>query len=67
MTTTTEQRQVFEAFTRYPWEADKVFQAGLASILSKLPPNDQEEEQHDDKDLLEEAKFMKAKHFYFTR
>lgn len=67
MKTTAEQRQVFETFNRYPWEADKAFQAGLASILNKLPLNDQEEGQHDDKDLLEEAKLMKAKHFYFTR
>jgi hypothetical protein len=64
---TAEQRQVFETFNRYPWDSDKVFQAGLQSILSKMPNDPAEQDQHDDKDLLEEAKLMKAKHFYFTR
>lgn len=60
-----EQVQVFETFNRYPWETDNVFQAGLQSILSKMPM--EENEQQEDKELLEEARLMKAKHFYFSR
>lgn len=60
-----DQTKVFEAFNRYPWESDNVFQSGLQSILSKMPTEENDGET--DKELLEEAKLMKAKHFYFSR
>ena len=57
--------QVFEKFNNYPWDTDKVFQAGLSNILKGMPLEDHE--QDSDKELLEEARLMKAKHFYFSR
>ncbi|GAN07464.1 hypothetical protein MAM1_0162c06961 [Mucor ambiguus] len=65
MTTTTEQSKVYEAFKRYPWETDKVFQEGLESILSQFPAP--AKQQDDETELLQDARLLQAKHFYFTR
>lgn len=65
MTTATEQSKVYEAFKRYPWETDKVFQEGLESILSQFPAP--AKQQDDEAELLQDARLLQAKHFYFTR
>lgn len=65
MTTTAEQSRVYEDFKRYPWETDKVFQEGLESILSQFPAP--AKQQDDEADLLQDARLLQAKHFYFTR
>ncbi|KAK4512610.1 uncharacterized protein ATC70_003313 [Mucor velutinosus] len=65
MATTTEQSKVYEAFKRYPWETDKVFQEGLESILSQFPAP--AKQQDDEAELLQDARLLQAKHFYFTR
>lgn len=65
MTTDTEQIKIYEAFKRYPWETDKVFQEGLESILSQFPAPAKQE--HDEAELLQDARLLQAKHFYFTR
>jgi hypothetical protein len=66
MSTTIEnQQEIFEAFKRYPWHEDKVFQNGLQSILNNMPKVNSEENQ--EAELLEDLRLLKAKHFYFTR
>ncbi|KAI8991794.1 hypothetical protein BDF20DRAFT_62664 [Mycotypha africana] len=72
MPTTTdkpEDIQVFEAFNKYPWESDNVFQQGLESILNQLNILDQKESDKEEKDLelYQDLQLLKAKHFYFTR
>ncbi|CEP10592.1 hypothetical protein [Parasitella parasitica] len=64
-----EQSKVYEAFKNYPWETDKVFQQGLESILSQLPTSSsvKEEDEKYEADLLQDARLLQAKHFYFTR
>lgn len=51
---------IYENFNRYPWDTDNVFQAGLDTILESLPRDNEDE-------LVEQARLLKAKHFYFTR
>ncbi|KAI8078326.1 hypothetical protein BDF21DRAFT_452671 [Thamnidium elegans] len=52
--------KVYETFNRYPWDTDKLFQAGLDSIIETIPKTNQD-------DLVEQAQLLKAKHFYFSR
>lgn len=69
MTTITEKSKVYEAFKKYPWETDKVFQEGLESILSQFSASSSVEEEKEkyEADLLQDARLLQAKHFYFTR
>jgi hypothetical protein len=69
MSTITEQSKIYEAFNNYPWKADKVFQEGLESILSQFPASSPVEEEKEayETDLLQDARLLQAKYFYFTR
>ncbi|KAI8636227.1 hypothetical protein BD408DRAFT_426496 [Parasitella parasitica] len=63
-----EQFKVYEKFKNYPWESDKVFQQGLESIVSQLPATLPAIKQDKlETDLLQDARLLQAKHFYFTR
>lgn len=61
------QVKVYEAFKRYPWDSDKVFQQGLETILNNMSKLEVDQADKDQAELLEDLKLIKAKHFYFTR
>lgn len=60
-----DQTQVYEAFKRYPWDTDKVFQQGLDTILKNMSKLELEDQ--DQPELAQDLELIKAKHFYFTR
>ncbi|KAI7907675.1 uncharacterized protein BX663DRAFT_547367 [Cokeromyces recurvatus] len=59
-----DQQEVYEAFKRYPWETDIVFQQGLQNIIENMPHMDINEDQVK---LFDNLELVRAKHFYFSR